>query len=298
MISICIPLYNFDATGLIMELQRQMEKLSIPCELILIDDHSEDSYREYYRSLTGDHQYIELPQNVGRAKIRNLFLQYATFPYLLFLDCDSIIHQSDFLHNYLSIISEQPDVVCGGRVYPFEKPDKEHQLRWNYGIQRESKTCKERQKTPNRSFMTNNFLIKKELLQEIRFDERLTQYGHEDTLFGLELAKRGITIKHIENPILNGDIETNEEFLRKTEAGIENVIKILEYSQEDPDLIQNITLLKTYQQIKWLKPILIPLFSIIKPVLKNRLLNNSVSIKWFNIYKLGMIISYKKNINQ
>ncbi len=295
MISICIPLYNFDATGLIIELQRQMEKLSIPCELILIDDHSEDSYRAYYKTIVGDHQYIELPQNVGRARIRNLFLQYATFPYLLFLDCDSIIQQSDFLQNYISIISEQPDVVCGGRVYPLEKPDQEHQLRWNYGIQRESKTCKERQKTPNKSFMTNNFLIKKELFQELRFDERLTKYGHEDTLFGIELAKKGITITHIENPVLNGDIETNEVFLKKTEEGMDNLIQILKFTEIKKELIHNISLLNTYFRFKAFAPFLKPVLKLINPIIRAGLCKGGSSVILFNIYKLGYFIIHKKS---
>jgi glycosyltransferase involved in cell wall biosynthesis len=290
MISICIPLYNFDATGLIVEIHRQMETLSIPCELILIDDHSDNSYKEYYRTIAGEHRYIELPQNVGRSRIRNLFLQYATHPYLLFLDCDSIIHQSDFLQNYVSIISEQPDIVCGGRIYPVEKPDKNHQLRWYYGIKRESKTCQERQKEPNRSFMTNNFMIKRELLDEIRFDERLTKYGHEDTLFGLELAKKGITITHIENPVLNGDIESNGEFLRKTEEGVQNLVKILQFNQDNKHLIDSIALLTSYQKIRWATPIIKPIFNMINSKLRQYFENGGRSIKWFSIYKIGIYI--------
>lgn len=290
MISICIPLYNFDAIGLISELQQQIKRCEVPCELILIDDYSQEEYRKVYRSISGTHQYIELPQNVGRAKIRNLFLEYSNQPYLLFLDCDSIIQNPDFLKNYIQIIAENPDIVCGGRVYPSEKPDQEHLLRWKYGIERESKTCSERQKDPNRSFMTNNFLIKKELFQDIQFDERLTQYGHEDTLFGLELAKRGITITHIENPVLNGDIETNEEFLKKTEDGIENLVKILEFTQHDPKIKENITLLKTFSQIQWAKPILKPIFKLINPIIRKWLSKRGSSVSLFNLYKLGLLL--------
>lgn len=290
MISICIPLYNFDAIGLISELQQQIKICEVPCELNLIDDYSQEEYRQVYRSISGTHQYIELPQNVGRAKIRNLFLEYSNQPYLLFLDCDSIIQNPDFLKNYIKVIAENPDIVCGGRVYPSEKPDQEHLLRWKYGIERESKTCSERQKDPNRSFMTNNFLIKKELFQDIQFDERLTQYGHEDTLFGLELAKRGITITHIENPVLNGDIETNEEFLKKTEAGIENLVNILEFTQHDPKIKENITLLKTYSRIQWAKPFLKPIFKLINPIIRKWLSKGGNSVTFFNLYKMGLLL--------
>lgn len=289
MISICIPLYHFDARALISELQEQILHAEIPCDLILIDDYSKEEYREKYRSIPGNHQYIELPENIGRAKIRNLFLEYSTQPYLLFLDCDSIVQNPDFLKNYISIMETNPEIVCGGRVYPVEKPDLNHLLRWKYGIERESKSCSERNKDPNRSFMTNNFLIKRELLKTIRFDERITQYGHEDTLFGIELAKRGVTITHIENPILNGDLETNEEFLKKTEAGIENLIEILIFTNYDPQIINTIKLLKTYQSVKILKPILKPIFSLINPILRNYLIKMGSSVALFNIYKLGLL---------
>lgn len=290
MISICIPLYNFDARALISELQEQILHAEIPCDLILIDDYSKEEYREKYRSIPGNHQYIELPENIGRAKIRNLFLEYSTQPYLLFLDCDSIVQNPDFLKNYISIIETNPEIVCGGRVYPKEKPDLEHLLRWKYGIERESKSCSERNKDPNRSFMTNNFLIKRELLKTIRFDERITQYGHEDTLFGIELAKRGVTITHIENPILNGDLETNEEFLKKTEAGVRNLLQILVFTQQDPHIMNRITLLQTYQKVLWVKPILKPIFKFTNPIIRKWLIKRGSSVALFNLYKLGLLI--------
>ena len=290
MISICIPLYNFDARALISELQEQILHAELPCELILIDDYSKGDYRQVYRSISGTHQYIELPENVGRARIRNLFLEYSTQPYLLFLDCDSIVQNPDFLKNYISIMETNPDIVCGGRVYPKEKPDLEHLLRWKYGIERESKSCSERNKDPNRSFMTNNFLIKKEVLKKIRFDERITQYGHEDTLFGIELAKRGVTITHIENPILNGDLETNEDFLKKTEAGIENLVEILEFTKHDSQIRNYITILQTYHKILWAKPILKPIFKLTNPILRQWLSKGGSSVALFNFYKLGLLI--------
>ena len=138
--------------------------------------------------------------------------------------------------------------------------------------------------------MTNNFLIKKELFQNIRFDERLTKYGHEDTLFGLELAKRGITITHIENPVLNGDIETNEEFLKKTEAGIGNLVKILEFTENDSKIKENISLLQTYQKILWAKPILKPIFKWTNPIIRKKLSKGESSVALFNIYKLGFLL--------
>lgn len=291
MISICIPIYNFDVSALITALKFQMEQTQMGCELLLIDDGSEEKFKGINRNYSADCQYVELENNVGRAKIRNLFLEYATQPYLLFLDCDAIIDSPNFLQNYLDQLPLQPNIICGGRLYPKEKPDKNQMLRWNYGVQCESQPSAIRSLHPNKSFMTNNFLIEKELFASVPFEERLTQYGHEDTLFGYELSKRNISILHIENPVINGDIETNEDFLKKTEAGIQNLIQILSFTNYDPKIINSIRLLKTYQRVKILKPILKPIFSLINPILRNNLIKKGNSVMFFNLYKLGLILS-------
>jgi len=290
MISICIPIYNFDVSALITALKSQMEQTKKGCELLLIDDGSEEKFKQINRTYGADCQYVELEQNVGRAKIRNLFLKYATQPYLLFLDCDVIIDSQNFLQNYLDQLPLEPQIICGGRVYPKEKPDKNRMLRWNYGVQCESQPSAVRSLHPNKSFMTNNFLIQKALFSAIRFDERLTKYGHEDTLFGYELSKKGVQIVHIENPVVNGDIETNEEFLVKTEAGIENLIQIMKFSNYDSHIINSIKLLKTYYKIQSAKPLLKPIFRIINPILRKNLIKSCHSVMWFNLYKLGFMI--------
>lgn len=289
MISICIPIYNFDVSALITALKLQIEQTQMGCELLLIDDGSEERFKRINRNYSAECQYVELEKNVGRSKIRNLFLSYATQPYLLFLDCDVVIDFPNFLQNYLDQLPLQPKIICGGRLYPKEMPDKNRMLRWNYGVQCESQPSGVRALYPNKSFMTNNFLIEKELFTSVRFDERLTQYGHEDTLFGYELSKRNIHILHIENPVVNGDIETNEEFLKKTEAGVENLIHILNFTNYDQQIINSIRLLKTYQRVKILKPILKPIFSLINPKLRNKLIKKGNSVMFFNLYKLGLL---------
>jgi hypothetical protein len=96
--------------------------------------------------------------------------------------------------NLLLTTSKQikPDVVVyGGRNYE-AKPPKEKELffRWWYGVNRETISVAEREVAPYHAFMTNNFLIPKQLFLSIKLDEKLKGYGHEDTLFGIELKKK------------------------------------------------------------------------------------------------------------
>lgn len=296
MISICIPVYNFHIARLVEELSRQVQELDAGSELIILDDGSSPQFRELNAVACQKHTYIELPQNVGRSKIRNLFLEYARYEYLLFLDCDSLLISPDFLRNYLEELKNNPPVIFGGRIYPEQKPVRNQLLSWKFGMERESKPASERREDPGKSFMTNNFVIRKSLLAEIRFDERLAGYGHEDTLFGIALAERNIPVTHIENPVLNGDIETNSIFLQKTEEGILNLVFIEKISPNPEILYHYIKLLAFNDKLKRKKMLGIVLFffRIFKKPIRWSLEKGFVSLRLFSFYKLGFYASLKK----
>jgi len=289
MITICIPVYNFDVTSLVNVLSSQAKSLSVQYEFIIIDDCSEN-FTIINKSVCEKYTYIELSENIGRARIRNLFLKYAKYEYLLFLDCDSLIGRTNFLLKYIEIIKDAPSVVCGGRVYDTNRPKREKMLSWKYGILRESQPCSIRREFPNKSFMTNNFLINRKILDEIKFDERIVKYGHEDTLFGLSLKKENIIITHIDNPVINGDVELNSEYLNKTREGVINLINILDYTEYDSDLINAITILKFYNKVKKIEKIIYSSFVLFKPLIIFLLTKGYVSLYLFDYYKLGTFV--------
>lgn len=288
MISICIPIYNFNVVPLVKELLRQIE--GHQCELLLIDDAS-TAFVVENSELHNVTKLIVLDQNVGRAQIRNLFLKYAKHEYLLFLDCDSLVENKDFIENYLNIIRlGQTSVVCGGREYAKYAPDLEHKLRWKYGVESESKSTIQRMELPYRSFMTNNFLVRKDILEQTRFDESLTLYGHEDTLFGFELKKKSVPIIHIDNPIRNGYLETNEEYLFKTEESITNLVQIVRSISNPREFCKEVRLLNYYQSVKKNVWSLKVLFFISRKRLLKKLISGKATIKEFNYYKLMLLI--------
>ena len=293
MISICLPVYNFNISTLIKELSKQAKLLSVPYEIIIIDDRS-DQYTAINKNVCKDFTFIELSNNIGRSKIRNLFLNYAQYDYLLFIDCDSLIVAPTFLSNYIEVIKKTPKVICGGRLYESKCPDSNKRLSWKYGTMRESKLSKDRSKFPNQSFMTNNFLINKKVLEEIRFDERITQYGHEDTLFGFELKKKQISIIHIDNPLLNGHIETNNEYLIKTKSSIKNLIIILKFENFNIELVDDIGLLRYYYKVKRVENIIMILFELLKPMIVYLLKRGYVNLYLFDFYKLGLFLEELK----
>lgn len=292
MISVCIPIYNFDVRGLIADLVLEMDKLNAGCEIICIDDASDDDFKNINGNFCDKHgKYIQLYENVGRAQIRNLFGPYAKNDYLLFLDCDSLICRDNFIATYLECLKEEHLVICGGRKYPEEKPERHFMLRWRYGWKREIKSVKYRRKKPHISFQTNNFLIHKELLAKMPFDGSITHYGHEDTLFGFMLKHVGVFIHHIDNPILNGEIETNSEFLAKSEDAVGNLAYMNALLNQNKDFISSVTLLRWYYRLRKLHCLFILRLMrfFCNKCIRKRLLSGRSSMRNFNLYKLMLL---------
>jgi glycosyltransferase involved in cell wall biosynthesis len=293
MISVCIPVYNTNITELILELTRQGNDFSFDYEIILIDDCSEIEYRIANEAVSGTCKYIQLDRNVGRARIRNLFQDHARYEYLLFLDCDSVIIRKDFLLRYVNEILEHGSkVICGGRVYETVSPSPDRRLRWKYGTERESQLPSVREASPFRFFMSNNFLIDRKVFEQIRFDDRLIEYGYEDTLFGYLLMKNQVMIRHIDNPVLHGCLENNSEFLEKTEKSIANLLRILHFTGSDDAFVNNIRLLNFHRTICRMRLEKISRLSLnqLIPLFKSMLSRGFIFMWIYDLYKLGLLM--------
>ncbi len=288
MLSVCIPVYNCKINVLATSLLNMAKQETFPVEIILIDDASLFVYHEQNKLLARENiHYIRLDENIGRAKIRNLFLKYAQYEYLLFLDCDSKITKPDFLHTYLTTINKNTEVICGGRVYEEKKVQKQYRLRQKYGISRECTNANQRKQKPYASFMSNNFLIKKEILRKIPFDERLRGYGHEDTLFSYRLKQNKTRVQHIENPVQHDFDENNLEFIKKTEQGIKNLI-FINKNLVGADFAGEVRLLNSYNNLKkyHFNKILQILAPALLPLIRKILIKTTSTIFLFDIYKL------------
>ncbi|MEN9742224.1 MAG: hypothetical protein RLZZ65_29, partial [Bacteroidota bacterium] len=89
-LSICIPIYQSDVRQLVYKLLEQIERIAdAQIHIVLIDDASDENFRALNLIKHPAVQFIALPQNIGRAKIRNAFLNYTQADYLLFIDGDS-----------------------------------------------------------------------------------------------------------------------------------------------------------------------------------------------------------------
>ena len=250
MLSILIPAYNHDLTDLVKGLWNQAYVLEIPHEILIIDDNSAAGFRSRNRALTSlSHvRYLQLEENVGRSRIRNMLAGKARYESLLFIDADARIMAADFLSRYIGMLGTER-VICGGTAYLPDMPgDAAYVLRWYYGRKREERSARERSKDPCRAFSSFQFLATRRILEQVPFDNDLKAYGHEDTVFGLALEQHGIPVLHIDNTLVHDGLEPADEFLDKTRQGLRN-LKFLVDQGRYPGLAQGVRILKKYNFI-------------------------------------------------
>jgi len=294
MLSILIPSYNFDVRKLVNQLHQQGILLTVPFEIICIEDASLPQYVDLNQSINTlsfvTHQVLS--NNIGRSKIRNYLAIQAQYDYLLFMDCDSMPVSDTYLSNYIAQIKPN-QLLYGGRCYQEQAPkDATLYFHWYYGIHREQSTAKDRQKNSYQSFMTNNFLIPKAIFQSIRFDETLTQYGHEDTLFGLELQQKKVPIHHLDNPLQHIGLELNHVFLKKSELAIQNLYLL----HTTHSIQKEIKLLRFFLQTKrlYLHYLILVIYIFSKNLLIKNLFSRHPQLQLFDFYKLGYLIQWTK----
>lgn len=277
MVSILIPIYNFDCSSLIGDLNELCVLLSYPCEIIALDDGSDEKFRNVHRQLDyASLRYDELPNNIGRAAIRNELVRRATFDILIFMDCDSAIVSKAYLKNYLTA-HKKGSVICGGRVYGDQPSHDMYILHWTYGNKRESRERK--------AFHSNNFMASKEIMIKCPFNENFKHYGHEDTAFGIRLEKLGIRIERIENPVRHLELMTCEEFLRKQYLAIKNIERLKKDSEELPMVRM------AHKLQKWrLDGLFLFVWNNTLPTIKRSLKSGKPSLFLLDVYKLGLYL--------
>jgi len=298
MISVLIPVYNFDVTGLVTDLKLQLAKEAVDYEIIILDDASSDEYRDLNCKLAEQSKvrYIALSENAGRVKARQELAKYSQYNWILFLDADSIIVDARFINTYLNAINENRDVITGGRIYIAEMPvECSLRLHWKYGRYRESQVGA---RTPNayKHFMSNNFLIRKELFNRLDFQIPISGYGNEDTWMGIQLERWNASLMKIDNPVLHDGLEQAGSFIEKINNAIRNLKRLsevveLKTLQRHSKLFNLYLLLEKYK----CKNVLSLFYSIISKKVEKKLKGCNPSLLLFDLYKLNVLIRIMKS---
>jgi glycosyltransferase involved in cell wall biosynthesis len=293
MLSVLIPVYKWDPTGLVHEIREQLLQESISFEILVSDDTPIDKipeYQVYLKDLTHV-KCFHRNEPLSRSANRNFLASQAQFDYLLFVDCDGQVVDNQYIRKYLQNLAPST-VVVGGTCYKEIPPENGSlYLRWKFGKQREEIPSEIRNRDPWKSFSTFNFLIPSTVFDSIRFDESIREYGHEDTLFGIRLKEKDITVVHIDNPLEHLGLEEARVFLEKVETSVYNLKKISMNPALQDQLSQLVKLLRTYHRLKrfGLLPLFRVFFTIMKKGIVSNLLDDNPRMYLLDIYKLGVI---------
>lgn len=288
MLSILIPVYNYNAFPLVLELYKQCSECNLEYEIICQDDASNVFLVENNEINTLEKCCFSSNEtNLGRGKNINKMARKANYDWLLILDCDTLPQGSDFIKKYhIGIQENDNSIIFGGILYEPKKPDKDQLLRWNYGHRRESLSVEKRKTKPNSSALSSNLLLKKELFSQYPFDENITKYGYEDLCFMKTLEANKIKVTHIENPAFHLNLETSALFLDKTKTALENLVYIVNSKKID---LKDSKIITAYSLLKKLKltRLTVYIFNLFEDKIAAQLISNKPSLLLFDLYKLG-----------
>ncbi|WP_338645838.1 glycosyltransferase family 2 protein [Flavobacterium sp. KS-LB2] len=291
MLSILVPIYNYNVYPLVVALHKQCTDCEIAFEILCQDDASNSSVNALNEKVNAlsNCSFISLKENVAHRENRNSLANQAKFDYLLFIDGDSIIIHEHYIKKYINNLLDF-DVIYGGRLHPEKCPSNNQKLRWKYGKYIEDKSAANRKKKPYQSLLFNNTVIKKNCFNKVKFDKNIKKYGHDDTQLSYQLSLLKSKVNHIENPVEHGDIDTNLVYLNKTKESLENLISL--YEEEKID-VKFVRLIQLYHFLKKTKTtfIISKIHSIFEKYVVQNLTGNHPNLFLFNWYRVGYLCS-------
>lgn len=217
-ISILLPVYNRVCVGMVARLKELCDDVEgLRYEIIAADDGSADRDTVARNKAIGRMEgcrYVVRDTNSGAAATRNFLTGISRYRWLLFVDCDMSVPDDWFIHRYLE--APEAGVVSGGMRTGGKAADARHSLRCAYERRaQERHTAAERRRHPYQAFRSVNFMAERSVMESCPFDERMRRY--EDVMFGRRLEENGVTVCHIDNPLVMDDFESNTRFVEKTE---------------------------------------------------------------------------------
>lgn len=295
MLSILVPVYNYNVFPLVLELKKQADNLKIEYEIIVQDDFSGNFIPENteINSLSNCNYSINA-KNLGRGRNINLLCHKSKYEYILIMEADAMPENKFYIKNFIELISKSTTVIFGGVKYPETPPTIEKLLRWKYGINRETKSISHRLKNNYDFVFTWNLVLKKEILLQFPFPEYVTGYGYEDFIFIKNLRLNSVQIIHIENFLIHYNNEESIEFIKKSERAVNNLhylVKSQKIASKDVKLSKAYAILKYFYLVRIVKTI----YRKTKKQVLTNLTSGNPNLYLLDFYKLGFYSDLKNN---
>ena len=170
LISVIIPTYN-RASKISDCIHSVMNQTYDNIEIIIVDDCSTDNTEEIVKQIKDKRvRYFKLERNMRACFARNFGADHACGEYIAFQDSDDVWHEEKLLEEYNALIDKNVDFVfCGmnkidvnGKKVGFFPECKIHKSIDFY-----------KQELKLNVVSTQTILLKKDILQHIRFDESI-----------------------------------------------------------------------------------------------------------------------------
>jgi glycosyltransferase involved in cell wall biosynthesis len=184
-ISIIVPTYN-RAHLIKRTLQSVLDQEFDDYELIVVDDGGNDNTKEIVTCMNDDRIIYYKKDNTERGASRNYGWSKAQGLYITFLDSDDIFYPTHLKEAH-TFLTTNWDVYCYAQAYETKKAETDEVL---------FPPHYKKTKTINKEIIKGNFLscfgvfIKREIDEELRFEEDRKFAGTEDWLLWLQLAAR------------------------------------------------------------------------------------------------------------
>lgn len=217
--SLLISTYNRpDALELC--LKSVLQQVQMPAEVIIADDGSKEDTKalieKYQKIFRVPLIHVWHPdEGFQLAKIRNRGIAKASFPYIIQIDGDLILHKH-FLEDHLQI-SEAGYFVSGSRVllseettkdllqhnsidvWQYNKGSKNHFNKFRNGLLRNFLSTRYKVSGRNKYYVKgcNMAFWKDDLLKVNGYNEKLTGWGKEDSELAIRLMNAGVRKKFL-----------------------------------------------------------------------------------------------------
>ncbi len=286
MISVLIPVYNYNICDLVDNIHKQLTASKTEFEIICLDDNSKKQIvaSNLIINTLSNTSYLLSKKNNGIAITRQSLMEKAKYSWIILLDADVKLKNNSYIKNYLNAISYKYKVIFGGISYENKTPNKNSLLRWKYGMRCEAIDANKRNKHPYKITSAANMMIKKELYKGLYLDSIGDSYGM-DIFFGPQLKFNNIPVLHIDNGVYHLGLEKSVTYIKKTQRAVETLLNL--HYQKKINLHEN-DLLKTFLFFKKVKLNLI--FSLWHKIFKNlmiqNLLSSNPSIKILQAFKI------------
>jgi len=297
MLSVLIPVYNYNVTDLVNEIHKQLVASNIDFEIICLDDKSKKDIIDSNLKIEtlSNTNYRLSKRNNGIAVNRQMLVDQAIYDWIILIDADVELKNKWFITNYLEVLDKGYDFIFGGFDYKKTSPKKSHLLRWKYGKKYEAILANSRNSNPYKVTIAANMLARKVHYMKLNLDSLGNNYAM-DYLFGALLKEHNEKVLHINNQVYHLGIEDSASYLRKKELAVETLLQL--YHSKKIKQHSN-SLLKLFILLKKTKMNYLPSlwFSVFNNSMRKNLTGNNPYLLVLQVYKMSYMCYLDLNKN-